>query len=83
MESLIFMALHQFYTNCQTKTLANGAGVFLMMQEANYTPAAYSVFIFHLIFDIKISERLFPKRFASVKDRANSFLPFRLNIINH
>jgi hypothetical protein len=77
------MALHQFYTNCQTKTLANGAGVFLMMQEANYTPAAYSVFIFHLIFDIKISERLFPKRFASVKDRANSFLPFRLNIINH
>ena len=71
------MDLHQFYTNCQQKTLADGAGVFLMMQEANYTPAAYSVFTFHLMCDKKISLMWFPKWFASSRDKENSFLPFR------
>lgn len=52
-----------------------------MMQEANYMPAAYSVFTFHLMCDKKISLMWFPKWFASSRDKENSF--FAVPIENH
>ena len=50
MESLIFMVLHHIYTN-----LADRAGVLLLMQEADYTLAAYNTTISGRIVGVDIN----------------------------